>query len=301
MDGITRLVYGIYPRSDELRVLISRTERGKAVTGDLRDRISRETEDLLSTFRDSSDIYSEPCVNWHDFFRPVAGFLSGFSLGKLQRYLQTNTFYREPVIESDLSLRDRFTEIDPPENLPAPLFGNDKEAWLTLPSPHSIFQASKNPTGIDEEKFSDSIFRAYAEIATELGRKGIVLRELFPYSDRAPDFLGALNGKFKTILVAHPESRSLPATGRNHKFHSIVASNQLLAGAADSYEVPGIYALDGYNTKLEDAENISRKSEIAREILSVPRVVVTSNQHFDFLPRVIADRKLAVLKSLGAS
>lgn len=299
MDGIKRLVYGIYPRSDSLRIQISRWERKKVGTEDLRVEIRKEKEEIIEAFRTSSEFYTDPAVNWHDLFRPVVGLLDGISFGRLERYIETNTFYRQPVINALPTLRADFHEQAVEENLPPPVFQEDANSWLLLPSPYSFYRASQDVAGIGFDKFSEAVFSAYEEIAGTNGKSSIVLREIFPYDDSIPSSLGNLNGKFNVILVTQGGIRK-PAPGKfAGKFYSVVVPEEELGFVGEYSGIPGIPIIDAKNTRLENTEQLRNRIEETRENIGERELLITTNHHLDFLPRIIADRKLGILKSLG--
>ena len=69
MSKVETMLYGIYPRDEQLRIAISKWERGATTTSELSGIINKEKYNLLSVFRQSGlDHYTDPLVNWHDIW-----------------------------------------------------------------------------------------------------------------------------------------------------------------------------------------------------------------------------------------
>ncbi|MCL4332914.1 MAG: hypothetical protein M1162_05315 [Candidatus Thermoplasmatota archaeon] len=300
MGKLRTMIYGIYPRSDSLRVAISRWERGKETTENLRNAISVERSEILERFRKSAEIYTDPCVNWHDIFRPIAGVLDGISPGRLERYTETNTFFRKPVIEKLPEYDGKRLKQDLPENLPAPYFRIEPGSSLLLPAPYSLYRASEDTSGVGEGRFAGAVMDAYAEIAEETGARKIILREVFPYVSGLPDYAAYLNGRFEVSLVTKGRVGKTGASHSGNRFESVIMQDQDIGFAEEAGKVPGIPVIDASNTLLESSADARIRAEGIMNERGLKELIITTSDHLDFLPRVIADRKLAILGEAGA-
>jgi Methionine synthase II (cobalamin-independent) len=173
MSKVETMLYGIYPRDEQLRIAISKWERGATTTSELSGIINKEKHNLLSVFRQSGlDHYTDPLVNWHDILRMISYTISSKQLEKLGRYRETNTFYKQPEIDDypvyhDLSEQDS----DPDKFLPGEIYSNDNsDSYLHfLPGPESFLNMSIVKKELKREKILESLITVYKEIMKKIG------------------------------------------------------------------------------------------------------------------------------------
>lgn len=97
---IDKLVYGIYPKTNELRLHIGRWEKGKIPDATLNENIESEKAMFYDLLKEGSIEHTDPLFNWYDILRPVSLIVDGIDLGPLTRFKETNSFYRMPVINN---------------------------------------------------------------------------------------------------------------------------------------------------------------------------------------------------------
>ncbi|MGC8561755.1 MAG: hypothetical protein ACP5UZ_02350 [Thermoplasmata archaeon] len=282
------LLYGIYPRSENLRKAYGRWERGQLTSREISSKIEEESKLYYDLMREASfDYFTDPLFNWYDLLRPVVLSIEGIKLGPLARYKATNTFYREPEIEKigKLNGLNEFREVE--ENPPLPAYHEvDSESYLYfLPGINSFLKMSKiigNHLEI-KEKLRDT----YLEIIKELKMKRLLIYEPFETEDLG--IYGRINEAVSTFLVVTGSSGKLQ-NGEGKKFFSIISDNPYTYSRY--CEVPGIKIVDAQSTRINDGilQKVKQYSE------DFDRLVVANTESFDFLPRVIADKKIFSFK-----
>jgi len=95
------------PRPARLRQAINRRDRGEITSEEL-GRIEDEvTIEVIAEQIDAGlDIISDGQVRWDDDQTYIVRALGGVEIGGLQRYLDTNTYYRQPEITGAVSWRE---------------------------------------------------------------------------------------------------------------------------------------------------------------------------------------------------
>ena len=95
------------PRPARLRQAINRRDRGE-ITGEQLARIEDEvTMEVIAEQIDAGlDIITDGQLRWDDDQTYIMRALAGVEIGGLQRYLDTNTYYREPEITGAVSWRE---------------------------------------------------------------------------------------------------------------------------------------------------------------------------------------------------
>ncbi|EQD71078.1 hypothetical protein B1B_04655, partial [mine drainage metagenome] len=73
MVKIESIEYGLYPRSEQVRLSISKWERKALNHHSLGKLLDDEKRELLKHFSQSGvDYYTDPLINWQDILRMVA-------------------------------------------------------------------------------------------------------------------------------------------------------------------------------------------------------------------------------------
>src|SRR3989337_3675282 len=87
------------PRPARLRRAIARFDRGEIAAEELA-RVEDEVaiEVIGEQAEAGLDIVTDGQVRWDDDQTHIARRLDGFQIGGLQRYLDTNTYYRQPEV-----------------------------------------------------------------------------------------------------------------------------------------------------------------------------------------------------------
>ncbi len=288
------IVTGIYPKSENLRKVIGRWQRGVSGAGELDEALENETK-RYEDISNGVSINCDPLFNWFDIFRPLLTAISGFSVGPLRRFEETNTFYREPSLESLPVLNSSFdTLLEASESLPLPLFRSNKNSSACFPGPETFFSMSSNTGNLSKPEFINSLVKSYSEILSKTGRNSAVIMErVSPGADSIKAFNKHLSGK-KIFLYATGPLEESSFRGTDQKLHSIIAKPEFAGIATAHSQIPGFELVDAHNTRMESPKEILDK--FAK--LSHGNGIIAPTDYLDFLPSVIADRKVALLSEV---
>ncbi|MEM3675919.1 MAG: hypothetical protein QXV22_02555 [Thermoplasmataceae archaeon] len=298
MAKIRKLVYGIYPKREELRIKIGRWERKSIGTAELSDIIRRETDIAVDKFRDNGiDLFTDPLFNWYDLFRPLLLSFGGVKIGPLTRLDETNTFYRLPLIDNLGEITHspaEFAEIE--DNPPLPLYHSAGSSNLAfLPGPFTVLNMSKLPLGSERNALLSKLASLYKEIMRMSGYKKAFIFEYNPGSLDSPDIYGRIAEPANIYLYLRGKINAASFKKTRSKFGSIIVSPREndLNGISRFCETPGIQAVDSHTTRVETEEEVL---SVVPETLN--EAIVTHIDYMDFLPRAIADQKVELLGRL---
>ena len=160
---------GPFPRSEPLIAATRDLDRGR--TGPERvEELTREAEGEIVTLehRLGFDTVSAGYLRWPDPFRPLIETWEGFAVGPLTRWLETNTFFRQPIL------------LAPPgrtpgafaARLPPPLQDDPANGRVFLPGPYTLAGVLDNRSGETDEAVVHRIGRTLAEEVRELRGRG---------------------------------------------------------------------------------------------------------------------------------
>lgn len=305
MAEILRLTYGIFPKTEKLRVRIGRWERKILSARELEALIQDETGLFQKLARENNiTAFTDPLFNWYDIFRPVSLISGGIELGPLTRYGETNTFYRLPEIRKTLSLEGNPAEYkELIENPPLPLYHVDQGAdqLAFLPGPVTFFHFCGNLTGNTFDGFSENLGKLYSQILSKFSFNKALVFESVPLGDKNLGHFYKSVDPEKTILATTGKLSAKALASSGKKFHSVVtdADNVNLNVAAASSLIPGLALIDAHNTKLEDPKEVTAKvNELGKEH-DISRFYLTHSDYLDFLPGQIAERKLQLIGKVG--
>lgn len=157
---------GPFPRSEALVRATRDLDRGRA-TEEAVSRLYRSTEDELLQLEKRLGLAPQTggYLRWADLFRPFALHWSGFEVGPVTRWFETNTFYRQPILHA------------PPERTPgrlAPWFPaanpalSAGRAKAILPGPYTFAGMLDNRSGETPEALVHRFGRLLAAEVSEL-------------------------------------------------------------------------------------------------------------------------------------
>ncbi len=291
--NVEKLVYGLYPKSNELRLHINRWEKGTIPDSSLNDMIIDEKNSLYKVYNDYNIVHTDPLFNWYDIFRPLALIIDNIELGSLTRFKETNTFYRMPIVNeiNDIIIDPAgFSPLNEEPPLPLYLKGDNFNAFL--PSPLSFYRMSQ--VALEYRDFEKKLLNIYSKILNIFKIDEVVLYDPLSYDSNDIIDITPLTDKFIVKLVT---TGKLYKENIRGKPYSIISdySNSNLEISGELSEVPGLKLIDGYNTKMEDINEINN----IINNLDVDNLIVSHREYFDFLPRIIADKKLSLMSKIG--
>lgn len=146
MNLITTLA-GSYPKlptepgAANVRVVRNRIDQGKATAEDLKRAVEESTRRVVALQESAGiDLPVDGQIGWDDEQTPIAAGLEGFRIAGLIRYLDTNTYYREPEITGAVRWRGPVT-VDA-FRLAQAL--TKRPLKVVLPGPYSLYRFSKD-------------------------------------------------------------------------------------------------------------------------------------------------------------
>ena len=305
------------PRPARLRAAIARFDRGEIGEDELhrvQDEVTQEVID--EQVQAGIDLITDGQIRWDDEVTYFARRLTNVSINGLERFFDNNTYYRQPVIEGPIAwsgpvtLGDyRFAAAHSPKPVKAVLTG-----------PYTLSRLS-----LDEHDGSlEKLTLAYAEAVNaearalqEAGCPVIQLNEpaLLKHKDdfalfekacrRALDRVSAekaLYFYFGDVGGLYPQLLDLPIDTLGLDFVSGPRNWELIdkapfpsagGGSAFGGKKLGLGIVDGRNTRMEAPEAIASGVQRALKRLPPERLYVNPNCGLEFLPREVAQAKLA--------
>jgi len=295
------------PRPAKLRNAINRFDRGEIDAEALRaveEEVTREVID--EQVAAGLDLITDGQVRWEDEQTYVARRLRGVSISGLVRFFDTNTYFREPVVEGPLAWTEAVTVADyrlAAEYSPRPV-------KAVLPGPYTLARQSRD----EHYRSLEGCVMAYAEALSqearalqEAGATFIQLNEPailnhkadFPLFQRAIErTLGEASVKralylyFGDVDGLYPGLLDLPIDVLGLDFVTGARNFEVLKKAPFSKTL-GLGLVDARNTKMESVEQIVEGLRQAQEIVPLERVHLSPSCGLEFLPREVAQAKLA--------
>jgi len=168
---------GSFPRSEALVRATRDLDRGRTTPDAVEELyVSTEAEVVALERRLGFAEVTAGYLRSPDLFRAIAESWEGFTVGPLTRWLETNTFYRQPILlappgRSPGALASR---------LPPPLRGAPAGSRIVLPGPYSLSLMLDNRSGETEPALIHRLGRLLGDEVKELS--GLGFRTFF-FSD----------------------------------------------------------------------------------------------------------------------
>jgi len=291
--------FGIFPRSEKL-IDITRSKE------DYFEDLRKEAETIVNyQIEKGFKIISDPQMTWEDIFRPIALSSEGIKVNGLNRYFETNTFYKVPVISS----KPRINE----ERLKPFLMKGTN--LISLPDPLTFACLSRDERGSDRKALIKELGDLLAEasgVLRDAGYRYLVLRgpsygtcEHLQVSDEIKGAIRSIKDEFMGKVVFH-----------FYFFKSIDSVDLIVSSGVDgigfdmyvygedeirkiSTKMKGkllvLGAVDGTNTKMERKNDITRLLSVFRDL----NPMVSNNVDLEFLPQKFALKKVDLLAELS--
>jgi len=310
---------GPYPRPEALIHATRDLDRGRT-NAEAVEELYRTTEQEVVALerRLGFDQVTAGFLRWPDLFRPFAETWEGLAVGPLTRWLETNTFFRQPILLAPLGRTERAFAA----RLPPPLRAQPDAARLLLPGPYTFAGVLENRSGETDEAVIHRLGRMLAEEVRELRGAGFgsflfsepLLVVHPPEGPRAEaviagyrEIQSAVNGG--TSIVWTYGADALPAFPLLDRLPVSVVGVDL--AETDVERLPegpqrsglGLGVIDPRTTLGEDPVEVARVVRAAYARRRPPSVSLGPGGPLDLLPWDPATRKLgvlpAVLKALG--
>lgn len=296
------------PKPARIRKAIADFEQSKITKDDLariEDEVTVEVID--EQIRAGVDMITDGMIRWSDPLTYFAGKLSGITITGLLRYMDTNTYFRQPVAEGSVSWT-------------APVLVRDYEfakaassvpVKMILPGPYTLGRLSLAKSGTKK-----SLVMAYAEAlnreAQALAAAGcplvqfdepMVLHQKDDYALFAEALAVATKGVtcetavnffFGAIDPLYPKILELPVTtiALDFAYHTAKPNLRAIQGAPFTKKlIAGL--IDARNTLVEDVAATVEQVQMLTETVSPEALSIAPNTSLEFVPRDTAFLKLA--------
>ncbi len=294
------------PRPAKLRAAIARFERGEIGEDALRRVEDEVTVEVIQEQADAGvDIITDGQIRWEDDQTYLARRMDGFSIDGLIRYFDTNTYYRQPVVEGPVRWREPITAVDyefAAIQSPVPV-----KALVTGPYTLAVLSANQHYGSLREV-----VLALAAELRNEvlaLERVGASIiqvnepailrqKEDFPLLRQALERMMEgvraevhLYTWFGDIDGLYPQILELPFAAVGLDFVKGPANWDVIARAPFTKKL-GLGIIDARNTKLESVEEIVAAVRQAAAVVRGDMLYVNPSCGLEYLPREAAQAKL---------
>jgi len=131
----------IEPGAPNVRVIRNRMDQGKATAKEFAEAVHETTRRIVALQESAGvDIPVDGQVAWDDAQTYFARGVSGFTIAGLIRYLDTNTFYRQPEITGPVSWTRPVTA----EDWKTAQSMAHRPLKAVLPGPYSLYRFSRD-------------------------------------------------------------------------------------------------------------------------------------------------------------
>jgi 5-methyltetrahydropteroyltriglutamate--homocysteine methyltransferase len=293
------------PRGQALRRALAQQDEGRIDQAGVRQVQDAVVKTVIAEQVEAGlDLVTDGLIRWDDALTYIVRGLGGFTTEGLVRYLDTNTFYREPVARERVQWRGPITVADwqyasgvSPKPVKAVLTGPYTLGRLSRSTAHAnrddlvfdlaralrqevraLHDAGAPLVQIDEPVITGNsgdwaIFReAMAELSRE-ARGRLALNANFGSAAKLPDFFGLPFHVFGLDLIQGPDNWTV--------LERAPADREVVLGIVDAREV-----------RLEEPSAIAATLERAAQFVSPDRMHVSPNCGLEFLPRETARAKL---------
>ncbi len=305
---------GDTPEEQVLRRSLAQFDRKEITAPELervKDEVTRRV--IEEQIEAGIEVVTDGQIRWDDPLTYLTRKIKGFRVTGLLRYFDTNTFYRQPICEGELSS---------PESLVVKDFQFAKGASSVpvkalLTGPYTLAKLAQDKHYGDLEKFALKLASILGEETKRLAQAGAKFvqfdepallnhkKELplfkriweklafsFPQGIETILFLnfGDLEGLYPEVLTLPVTALGLDLAGKSENW-------KLLRRARFTKKlVAGI--VDARNTKMESEEELREKLEELKDLVPGNNLSVSPNYGLEFLPRNAARKKLACLSKV---
>lgn len=308
-------VVGNYPKIPDppapgrWRTSVEKVQRGEMSPDDLH-RV--EDEVTIEVLREQAevgiDVVTDGQIRWEDGLTYFARRLTGFTINGLQRYFDTNIYYRQPVVTGEVTWREpiaapdyTFAAAHSPRPVKPVVTGPLTLAALS----RDEFYGNRDQLVMALAAALNSELRAIAKSGATLIQVDepglLVQRDRFPVFRRAMEALWdgvdarrALYTYFGHIDGLYPAILDLPVDLLGLDFVAGARNWEVIRRARFTKDL-GLGIVDARNTRLEIPDEIAAACRRAAEIVPASSLYVGPSAGLEFLPRRVARGKLEAL------
>ncbi|ABP96387.1 MULTISPECIES: 5-methyltetrahydropteroyltriglutamate--homocysteine methyltransferase [Metallosphaera] len=317
MIKFTISIVGSYPRAISLGKVFSRYRSGKISKEVLDKEIIKRTTSFMSLVKDVGASYTtDGLLRWDDLMDITFSYISGPTKGELMRFYDNNFYYRKPVIKGDIKAQpDEYLKSLQEDMEIAKKVGYTGKLKAVLVGPLTYTLLSDNRHYDDEElvfayaKEVNSVMKAIPSgLAIEIHEpsffeKGIKTSTISRLVDAYSEMVKGVNQEkhLVTYFTINPSKLDtffkLPVDVHGL---DVVENMNLLAQVYARIAKKRVFfgVLNTRNTKLERLSTIRRIVNKGYQ-KGATQIIVGNAAPMDFIPEIIAVRKLKLLKKLG--
>ncbi|MCS6768512.1 MAG: hypothetical protein RMJ59_02530 [Candidatus Nitrosocaldus sp.] len=297
---------GIYPRS---QLLVTATRRSSP---NLPDLFRKGKQSWMNVQRRAGLTYiADPMIDWDDIFRPFSR-VKGISLGPLNRFFETNTFYRRLIVGDALDGYGSITR----SMLALDLMKDDRKV-VALPDPYTFSMLNENRYYRSHEDYLFAVADMLNAEARALAREGVDVIQLnapsiaydFSNGGRTSVDLGIIGDAiarvkkgvkskvylylyFGNVTSIFPRLMEIKVDGIGIDISSTKLAS-LVDYSMDKTLILGI--VDAMNTRIEEIKSTASALDFILDRMDVKHVVLSTNNSLEYLPYRFAVKKLSVL------
>ena len=298
------------PRPARLRNAINKRDRGEITDAELEAVRIEVTVDVINEqIAAGIDVITDGQVRWDDDQTYVAGRMKGVEIGGLQRYLDTNTYYRQPEIAGDI-------KFDKPVLAGDWKFAQSKSSRpvkAIVPGPYTLAALSLDKRYKSRAKlavaFAEAL-RGEVDALVDAGCKHVQVndpvivfnKEDYPvFRDAITRLLGGVKGAETSVYTWFGDCagilgpmQDLPVDVIGLDFVWGKANWDALKGLKFQKKL-GFGIVDARNTRLESARYIAEAIKRMSDHVPPERLYVNPSCGLEYVPRETAFDKLKVL------
>ncbi len=306
---------GDSPEGQLLRRTIAQREKGEKTDADLRAAEDRMTELALAEQDEAGlDIVTDGLIRWYDPASHLAGKLAGIHINGLLRFFDTNTYFRQPIIEGKIERTN-------PLVVDEFLFARSKtsrtvKAVLTGPYTLARLSLAKDDGAAQLNSLIEGYTKALAAEVAALADAGATLIQVDePAILKHPEEFALLESSVKALaarkksaqlllafyfgdvapLYARLQALPFDALGLDFTYSPSLAGVIAKEGSSKAL---ALGLIDGRNTRLEKADEVARQIEKLLPAIKADEAYLTSSCGLEYLPRDRAQLKLKHLKTV---
>ena len=305
-------VVGNYPKigmgtkTPNLRTAISRGDRGEMTPEQIQGVRAEVTAEVISDqIQAGIDLVTDGLIRWDDGQTYLARAISGFSFTGLIRYFDTNTYFRQPVVDGLLKWSAPITVAD----YEFAAANSSKPVKAVLTGPYTLARLSKDQKYHDQKKLVLDLAEVLNQEAKALQKAGATViqfdepailkhKDEFPLFQEAMDRLTkglkptlALYTYFDDISGVYPAFLKLPFQIFGLDYVMGKANWDVVTEVPSDVSL-GLGVVNARNTKMETEAEIGDAIKRIAPIVPSDRLYINPNCGLEFLPRETAYQKL---------
>jgi 5-methyltetrahydropteroyltriglutamate--homocysteine methyltransferase len=296
------------PRPARLRNAYARLDRGEIAWDDVKKVQDQVTVEVLKEQADAGvELVSDGQIRWDDEQTYLAGAMDGIEITGLIRFFDTNTFYREPLIQGPISYKGPVTVRD----FEFAKANSERPVKPVLTGPLTLARLSKNEHYGDQVSVALAFAEALNQEAKALVSAGATLVQFNePAACRFQDDASFAAKVWRRLLdgvsaeaavyfyFGVPGAALAPAVEAGFTTAGIDlvdprGASELKAGPRPQKLAAGV--IDSRNTRLETVDQIVSRVTDAAAAIGPDNLYVNPNMGLEFLPREQAYDKLVRL------